>query len=705
MRDLDNKIVLSQDIATQPNLCDRFTDEDLTEIGGRCREGYIRDLASREKWYQKNEAGMDLAMQISQTKSFPWPGCSNVIFPLVTIAALQFSARSYGNLIQGTDVVRYRNAGEDPTGTDLERAIRIGRHMSWQVLEEDKGWEEQHDRLFINLSIAGTSFIKSYYDAKQKHNVGELVLARDLVVNYNSKSIESAPRVTHMIPRFRNEIHERIIRGTWKDIRDQAWYSNSANIPPPQQQSAYAADQRRGTTAGQSDEDSPFMTCEQCINLDLDGDGYSEPYIVTFFEHSGEVVRIVARWESDDLVDRVKGKIASIQPTEYYTKYGFIPAPDGGFYDLGFGTLIGPLNESVNTLINQLLDSGTMNNSLGGFLGRGAKMRGGVYTMAPWEWKRVDSSGDDLRKSLVPLPTREPSGVLFNLLGLMIEYTDRVSGATDQMIGKNPGQNTPAETSRNMTEQGMQIYSTIFKRVWRSAKEEFKKNHKLNQLYLQTKQFFGTKNWVTREDYRTNPDNVVPTADPNITSQGMRVGQAQMLCERATMVPGYSLEETERNFLRALRIEGVDRFYPGPGKVPPLPDAKAAAQEQKNKLAEATIKLEYMKYETCLREDHAVNQAKIAMMNAQAVAVIKDLQGDEAAHKLEVFKAATQVLIEHGKQLNERIKTVAELRKQQNESASESGGDSSGGVGSVEAGQGDEGSVPAAGGEAPGGEE
>ncbi len=215
----------------------------------------------------------------------------------------------------------------------------------------------------------------------------------------------------------------------------------------------------------------------------------------------------------------IDGKIISIKPTNYFTKFSFIPSPDGGIYDLGFGTFLGPINEAVSTGVNQLLDMGTMQNSIGGFLGRGAKIRGGIYTMAPWEWKRVDSTGDDLQKSLVPYPTRQPLDVTLKLIGLLIDYANRIAGTVETQVGENPGQNTPAETARTTNENGMQMFNMIFKRVWRSLKEEFKKLYGLNAMYLRTHQTFGPNSeMVMREDYIGDPDQIAPVANPAVTS-------------------------------------------------------------------------------------------------------------------------------------------------------------------------------------------
>ena len=657
---LSKYIRLDESVARSPNLCDRFSDEDQTRISELVWEGYTRDDASRQKWLKRMDAGMNLALQIQEAKNYPWPGCSAVVFPLVTVAALQFSARSYGVIIQGTDVVRYRVIGDDSKGLSGDRAKRIGAHMSWQVLEEDVAWEEQHDRLLINLAIVGTAFVKSYFDPSLGHNVSELVMARDFVIDYYARSVEAAARKTHVVPLYRNEIYERCMSGRFqKDILESEWF----NTAPAPHADTYGIthDNRAGIMQPQTDADTPFRTLEQHRYLDLDGDGYAEPYIATIEESSHKLCRLVARWESDADVQRTaKGEVIRIKPTEYFTKYSFIPSPDGGIYDVGFGVLLGPLNESVDSGINQLIDSGTMQNSSGGFLGRGAKIRGGVYTMAPWEWKRVDSTGDDLRKSMVPFPERQPSQVMFQLIGLLIEYTNRIAGTVDQTVGENPGQNTPAETSRNTLEQGMQVFSMIFKRVWRSMKEEFKKLHELNGRYLPLKQEFGTKgNFALREDYKDGADQVVPVADPNIVSKSTRVAQAMALRQSAMQVPGYDVAEVERNWIRSLGLEEVDRYYPGADKVPPLPNPKMAVEQAKLQGKQMDHEHEKAMFLAQLREDRRKLDAEITKLNAEAMATVQGVTDTRAATRIAGFELMMKAMQAHSKMLTDRIQAMS----------------------------------------------
>lgn len=697
---LDNRLTINKDVIDSPNLCDRFSSDDLTKIGDLVWEGYVRDEASRARWKKRMEAALDLAMQVQKDKNFPWPGCSNVTFPLVTISSLQFSARSYSNIIQGSQIVNYQLPGGDLQGSLRETANRIGDHMSWQCLSEDRAWEEQHDRLLINLAIVGTNFVKTYYSSQAGCIVSELVMARDLVMDYFAKSVEECARKTQVLSKYRNEIYEKVYRGIYrKSLLNEEWYCTTPTpliLPDsaPQQN-------RQGVTPPATDEDSPFVFLEQHRYLDLDCDGYAEPYIVTIEAGSKKPVRIVTRFEDATAVeraqDRSNGRIISIRPTEYYTKYSFIPAADGGIYDTGFGVLLGPLNESVNSGINQLLDSGTMQNSIGGFLGRGAKIRGGVYTMAPWEWKRVDSTGDDLRKSMVPYPERQPSTVMFQLLGLLIQYCDRLAGTTDVMTGGNPGQNTPAYNMREMVNQGMQVYNVIFKRIWRSMKEEFKKRHQLNYVYLPQKTVFGVDaegkdRYILREDYRLSSDKVVPMADPNLASNGERFSQAQAIRQASRESPGYNIPEVERNFLRAMRVDGIDRFY-DPQRNPPPQDPKLSLEQLKLQAKQMQFKHEQWKLITTLQAARDKVAAEVRKLNAEVIKIMNDVNLANKELRLEHIKMAVEALSSQEEMMNERIGLLMSSAQEGEGNGTGSEDSESGGTPGLEGGPDDSGDM------------
>jgi len=662
---LDRTLEFDEETIKSPNLCDQFEQVDLDRIGAWIWDGYNRDKMSRSTWERRMEAAMDLAMQVQKDKTWPWPGCSNVVFPLVTIGALQFSAQAYPQIVQGNRVVRYRVIGSDG-GEVRKRATRISRHMSWQVLEEDESWEEQHDRMLINLAIVGCNFMKSYFDASKGYPVDELVMARDLVVDYSAKSIDGAARKTHVLPMYRNEIYERIMQKTYRDVREEAWFNQA---PASSMSETPGKDLRQGVANSQPDKASAYTMLEQHVLLDLDKDGYEEPYIGRIEKVSKKLVRLVARVDDERQIQRTReGEIIKITATEYFTKMSFIPSPDGSIYDLGFGIFLGPVNEAVNSGINQLLDNGTMQNSIGGFLGRGAKIRGGVYTMAPWEWKRVDSNGDDLRKNLVPYPERQPSTVMFQLVGLLIDYANRVAGTTDTQIGESPGQNTPAQTYQGMQEQGKQTYKMIFKRVWRSMKQEFKKRYNINRRQLPPTQRFGEgSDFIRKEDYLASPNQVAPVANPNVTSTTMRIAQATAVKQDAMQTPGYDRDEVTRRWLDALDVEGAEALFPGSDKTGPLPNPKMMVEQGKMQIAQAKTKYETQKFQAQLMEDRKVNQAEILKLTAEAAKISAEAKTEGAEHRLKALELILEHRREQDKTMNERIGMLAGMGQEEGE--------------------------------------
>ena len=523
------------DIQDAINVCDLLDEEQITEIGDEVVKTYEIDMQSRRKRETKMDEAMDLALQLVEAKSYPWPNAANVKFPLLTIAALQFASRAYPALVKAPDLVKYRKQGKDPDGSKAGRAMRISSHMSYQLLEQDESWEEDHDKGLLVLPIVGSFFKKSYYDAVAEHNRSRLVLPKNLVVHYFAKSIEEAERKTEVFQLYQREVRERELRGIFTE-------HEYGQAPSPV---IREEDERQGLSAPFLDDDTPRTFLEQHRYIDLDGDGYKEPYIVTVDKDTKKVARIVARIKSviteqsveiEEIQKRMKAlaegervealakqkpKILRIIPVEHYTKYGFIPSPDGGFYDIGFGDIVTPMNETVNTLINQLVDAGTLQNSGGGFLGKGARIKGGKIRFSPNEWHRVNVAGATLRDSIVPLPINPPSDVLFSLLGLMIQYTERIGSVTDAMMGENPGQNTPAYNMSAMLEQGLQVFNGIFKRVYRSFRSELRKLFQLNSIYLDSEEYFtyhDNENRALQVDYTADPKDLIPAADPNAAS-------------------------------------------------------------------------------------------------------------------------------------------------------------------------------------------
>ena len=625
---------------------------------------------------------MDLALQIQKDKTFPWPGCANVAFPLVTIAALQFHSRAYPTILNGSEIVRYRVNGDDPQGIERRRGELIGKHMSYQLLEEDQSWEEQHDRLLINVPIVGSAFKKTFHSGIKGHNRSDLVLAQDLVLDYYAKSVEECERKTQIIPMYRNEIHEGIMTGIYRDVRESEWYQNHAQ--PMTDENVLKQDNRQGKTVPQNDDTTPYTMLEQHLLLDLDHDGYKEPYIVFIRRDTQKIYRIVARY-FEKSIERRDGRIVRINPEQYFTKYGFIPSPDGGFYDLGFGTLLGPLNDSINTIVNQLIDAGTMSVTGGGFLGRGVKIKGGDYTFKPHEWKRVDSTGDDLRANIFPLPVREPNAVSFQLLQLLINYGERIAGATDMMVGVTPGQNTPAETSRNALNQGEKVFNGIFKRTWRAMKEEFQKLYRLNQLYLPSEpvefEYNNELSFVLPDDYSMDMKLVKPAADPNVVSDSQRQMQAQAVLQLASTTPGFNMYEVQKRYLDALKVYAIDQVLPdpkGPNAIKPGPSEKMQIEQMKNQERQINHQLKFKLGIAKLMSEAELMQAKVTELQAKAVLELEQADGVKNGHAIAMLEAEIGAKRAHMDGILKSIELMRSLEQETADTTKEIGNDTTG---------------------------
>lgn len=634
MQKLETKLNF-EDIFGEVEISSLLSEGDLVKIGHAVVADFDSDLKSRESWEKRIEASLKLALQVAEAKNFPWPNASNVKFPLITIAALQYHARSYPVLIDGDRPVKCRVVTEDKDGQRALRADRVERHMSFQILEEDEDWESEMDKVLITQPIVGCAFKKTYFDPIKNHNISENVLAKDFVVNYWTKSLETAPRMTHVLQMSKNEIYERVALGLWNERCKPEDHTTATNPQAAPSTLHALMDKTQGTQAPEvSDASTPTEMLESHCFFDLDDDGYEEPYVVVVNRHTKKVARVAPRYSMEDIkFSEKEGEedlVISIKAEQYFTKYPFIPSPDGGFYDLGFGLLLGPLNESINTIINQLVDAGTMATTAGGFLSRGIKLRGGATGFNPLEWKHVDTTGDDLRKGIVPLPVREPSQVLFTMLNLLINYGERIGGSVDVLVGQNPGQNTPAETTRTMAEQGMKIFNGIFKRTYRSLKNEFRKLYRLNQIHVSSDYRYitdseGSIGLVMVEDYKGPSTDVMPSADPSITSDQHRLMQARMVAERSAAMPGlYNKYEAEKIFLKAIKVPDVEKVLPdpkGPNAIPQQPHPKIQIEQMKIQAAKASDELNLKIALLKLMSEAELNQAKVQKLEAEAEAI------------------------------------------------------------------------------------
>ena len=699
-----------KDIVVSSNVCEMLSDATIANIGKTVVDGYRADISTRDEWTKRNAEAMKLALQVVEAKSFPWENCSNVKFPLVTVAALQFLSR-VSVLTKGQYPVKCRAFGTDPDGKAEALATRISKHMSWQLTEETPDWMDDDEKTKFLAALLGCAFKKTYFDPARGINVSEFVAATDFVVDNRTKSLDRCNRATHVLYWTKNDVLERERMGLFLKMDDTP--------PSPTAETTDLTAARAESSGIQEDDDSNsvpdlYQILEQHVWFDMDGDGFKEPYVAFVRLDNGQCLRLVARFfDEGDVVrqndskvltlkraaklaqDRKRmmeletkaialqedpqNKVVRFNPVKFFTKYTFIPAPDGSFYDLGLGALLGPINESVNSLVNQLIDSGTMNTTAGGFLGRGVKLKGGVTSFNPFEWKPVDSTGDDLRKNIFPLPVRDPSAVLFQLLGTLVTYGEKISGSTDIMTGISPGQNTPAETSRNTIEQGMKIFSGIFARMHRSFTRELEKFYLCNRLYLK-----NTPQWealtdgptalIAPDDYQPGNYRVAPAIDATMVSETQRQQNATMVLNVAQTQGGYDMYLVNRELLEAYGVPNVDLIYPdpkGPHAIPVGEDPKITLKKQELELETMRFQFEQQSFTAELQQAAQLQSAKIAQLQAQATKLLADADGMDTGHQIALLNAQIGAAKSHEEGILKTLQIMQKATDQRQKAAKE----------------------------------
>jgi len=500
-------------------------------------------------------------------------------------------------------------------------------------------------------------------------------------------------------------LKQRVMDGRFREVEVRPSDASQSD-----DQIVIAKDERQGLERQNEDSATPYFTGEQYCWIDLDEDGYQEPYIVTFDLDSGKVHRIVARYLPSGIEKR-NGKVYAITPVDVYTKYPFIPSPDGGFYDLGLGALLGPINESVNTALNQSFDAATMATMGGGFLGRGFKSKGGPFTFQPNQWFPVDAPGDDLRKNVLPLPVRDPPAILFQLIGFLVNYAERVVSSTDLQMGENIGQNTPAETARTMDENGRRVYNAIYKRTWRAFRDEIRIQASLNALFLDVERDYpqlsqGMAPMVKVDDYRAMGLTVRPAADPHVVSDSMRVSQAQLLVQNAMTLPGHNKYHALTRLYKAMQIPAIDEIMPPPtvpgpdgqpqpaADFPPQPNAKMLEMQIKQaaqKLDETRFQAEQQELKVTLMLSVQESIATVNKLNAQAAKLAAEAKGADVEPIIKLIYAS----IESEEKGRDRLMKMAELiTNRMDKGAKGNGHDAGAGMAGVAAAPTDQG-VPA----------
>lgn len=615
------------------NIAALMDDAQLKEIAQDAIAMYDMDKESMSEWFDRMERGLDLAKLVKQDKTYPFKNAANIKYPLITSAALQFNARAYPAIVPPDRIVKAKVWGADPQGKKAARADRISEHMSWQLATQVEEWDEDTDKMLTILPIVGTMFRKWWFDPVQERARCRLVDPGKLIINNKVKTLSDAPRITEEIELFPSEIETRVRSGQFIEF--------DYNEDPEDAQAC-----------------QEFI--EQHTRIDLDEDGYPEPYIVTVHTDTQSVVRLVADFAPDDVSydmqqamvpvqvpgqDPMTGAVVpmvTMQPQEvaagileirrgsYFVAYQFLPSMDGGFHGTGLGLLLGDISESINTIINMLMDAGHYASLGGGFIGADFRMKGGAQRHRPGEWKMVNSSGAAIRDSLVPITFPGPDGTLFQMLGMLIEAGREIASVKDVMTGDggSVGKNASPTTTLALIEQGMMVFTAAYKRIYRALGKEFRMLARINADAVSPQEYNafhdGQEMFDPRQDYGAQDMDIQPVADPRSVTKMQQASKAQLVMQLAEMGLVDRGEALQR-VAEAMDIEDVEKLLPQPDPM----------QQQMVQMQAAAAMAELHQK----RADIELTLAKIESERASATKDMAQAEAEQAEMKLNIIKA------------------------------------------------------------------
>lgn len=566
------------------NIAQELDGQTLSQIVGEVIDKGTEDDGSRYDWKDSHAEALKIAKQVVETKNTPWEGASNIKYPVITSACIQFNARTYPEVIQGNNVVHIADLNEQANELEEDRNDRIAKHMSWQLLEQVQNWERDTDKLLMVLGLAGVVYRKSYFDPIDKKPAVEFCLPTEIIVHDDISSLTKAQRITHVLHMTDNEIIEKMRAGIYLDYPINELQDGDAEG---------SSDQTTPETDAAAVDPSLHEVWEQHTYLDLDDDGYKEPYIVTIHKEAQVMLRIVARYDKDSFVYTKNSKeFVKINPIHFFTDYHYMPSPDGKFHSMGLGSFLYPLNEAINTSMNQMIDAATLQNRGGGFINSSLKMSPGPVAFKLGEYKKViPATGTTLAQSVFPMPAPGPSPTLFTLLQMLTTSAKELASVTDVMQGQMPGPNAPVGTTMSVIEQGTKVYSAILKRLFPSFKSEFQKLFDINKRYLDVEESFireGKMLNITLADYRAANVGIFPVLDPSVASDAHRSIKAQAILQLAEQNPEIDKREALIRYLEALKIPHPEKLLPEPDpNAPPTPEQQLMEAEVRYKNMQA----------------------------------------------------------------------------------------------------------------------
>jgi len=532
------------------NLAEELPEQYLAELSSNLLSDFSNDINSRKDWLETYVDGLELLGLKIEQRSEPWEGACAVYHPLLSEALVKFQAETMMETFPAAGPVKTSIIGKE-TPECLEAAARVQENMNYQLMDKMPEYRPEHERMLWGLGLAGNAFKKVYYDPALQRQVSVFVTAEDMVVPYGASNLETAERVTHVMRKTKQELHNLQQMNFYRDIE----------LGDP----GYDLDEVEKKIAEQmgfdATNDDRYKILEMNVDLDLEGyededdgekTGIALPYVVTIDKGTTEILAIRRNWKQEDNLKTRR---------QHFVHYGYIPG--FGFYCFGLIHLVGGFAKSGTMLLRQLVDAGTLSNLPGGFKARGLRIKGDDTPIGPAEWRDVDVPSGSIRDNLMPLPYKEPSQVLSVLMDKIVSEGRRFASASDMKVS-DMSANSPVGSTLAILERTLKVMSAVNARIYYSMKKEFSLLKDIIRDYTDPDYQYdpstGTPG-AKQEDY--NKVNLIPVADPNAATMAQKVVQYQAVMQLAQSNPDiYDLPVLNRQMLEVLGVKNIDKLIP-----------------------------------------------------------------------------------------------------------------------------------------------
>ena len=536
------------------NLAEVIEEDTLKSMASELLGDFEADRESRSDWARAYVKGLDLLGMKVEDRQQPWAGASGVFHPILTEAVVRFQAQAMGEIFPASGPVRTKIIGKN-TPEKTEQASRVENEMNYLLTEEMSEYRDETEQLLFKLPIAGSAFKKVYYDPLMERPCSMFVPSEEFVVSYGASDLQTCPRYTHVMKKTQNEVLQLQVNGFYRDVE----------LPDPEPdysdiQEKY--DELDGEEAVIEDDDRHTIL-EMHVDINMpeefdDPDGIARPYVVTIDKSSSTILSIRRNWYEDD--EKKKKRM-------HFVHYRYLPGL--GFYGTGLIHLIGGLAKSATSILRQLIDAGTLSNLPAGLKARGLRIKGDDSPLMPGEFRDVDVPGGAIRDSITFIPYKEPSSVLYSLLGNIVEEGRRIGSVADVQVGDmNP--NAPVGTTLALMERSMKVMSGVQARLHAALKHELRILAKIIHDYMPPEYAYEVEGDFSRVDDFDRRIDVVPVSDPNAATMSQRVMQYQAALQLAQQAPQlYDMGKLHRQMLEVLGIQDASSIVKLPDDIKP----------------------------------------------------------------------------------------------------------------------------------------